>query len=497
MTFPQRYRAADHEPHWQAQWARERVYEYAPNDARPTFAIDTPPPTVSGELTIGHVYSYVQAEALIRFWRMQGYNVYYPFGFDDNGLPTERFVERQRGIRARDAGRAAFIAACLDVSREVEDRFETFWKSLGMSVDWRLRYSTIDPESRRISQWSFLDLYRKGRTYQAQAPNPWCVECQTAIAQAEIDDAERETTFYSLAFSLTDGATLPIATTRPELLPACVAVFVHPDDTRYNALVGQQALVPLSGVRVPILTDSAVDPAKGSGAVMCCTFGDTADVAWWREHQLPLIPLVTRQGTLSDDGGPYAGLTLAEARRAIVDDLRAAGLLLAERATPQTIRIHERCKTPLEILETSQWFIRVLDARDELLAAGQRIDWRPEYMRTRYEHWVANLQWDWSISRQRFYGVPFPLWHCNACGNVILADEAQLPVDPTVDTPPRACSCGSPDLRPERDVMDTWATSSCTPLIALLRITALDEQQEHEQPIAEQIARLGQQRLPM
>jgi valyl-tRNA synthetase len=489
MGFPQRYDAAEAERRWQTTWARERIYEFAPDDPRPIFAIDTPPPTVSGEIHIGHVYSYVQAEAMARFWRMQGYNVYYPFGFDDNGLPTERFVERRLGARARDLGRPAFIAACLEVSREVEDRFEEFWKSLGMSVDWRFRYSTIDPDARRISQWSFIDLYRKGRVYRAQAPNPWCVECQTAIAQAEMDDAERETVFYTLAFEIADQGSrtndqrpdeietkpsfvvrrssfVEIATTRPELLPACVAVFVHPEDKRFAHLIGQEAITPLFGRRVPILADAAVDPQKGSGAVMCCTFGDTTDVAWWQAHKLPLIALVTRQGRLSDDGGAYAGLTLRQAREQMVADLRAASLLLGERPTEQTVRVHERCGTPLEILETSQWFISVLDAKDALLAAGRKIAWRPAHMQARYEHWVANLSWDWCISRQRFYGVPFPVWHCDSCGAMILADEAQLPIDPTIDAPPWSCDCGNADLRPDTDVMDTWATSSVSPQIA-------------------------------
>jgi valyl-tRNA synthetase len=486
MGFPQRYDAAEAERRWQDTWARARIYEFDPADPRPAFAIDTPPPTVSGKIHIGHVYSYVQAEAMARFWRMQGHNVYYPFGFDDNGLPTERFVEQLRGIRARDLGRPEFIAACLEVSQEFEDRFETFWKSLGMSVDWRLRYSTIDPAARRISQWSFIDLYRKGLVYRAQAPNPWCVECQTAIAQAEIDDAERATTFYTLAFALADArpktiddsasnlssivhrpsSLLKIATTRPELLPACVAIFVHPDDERFRHLAGHEAIVPLFGRHVPILADTTVDPQKGTGAVMCCTFGDTADVAWWRTHSLPLIPLLNRQGRLSTDGGPYAGLSLAEAKARIIADLRAGDLLLGERAAEQSIRIHERCKTPLEILETQQWFIRVLDAKQELLEAGRKIAWHPAYMHARYEHWVANLSWDWSISRQRFYGVPFPLWHCDQCGAVILADQAQLPVDPTAQAAPRACECGNTGLRPEQDVMDTWATSSVSPQIA-------------------------------
>jgi valyl-tRNA synthetase len=481
MSLSPRYERAQRERHWQEQWARERIYEFAPDDTRPTFAIDTPPPTVSGELHVGHIYSYVQAEAMARFWRMQGFNVYYPFGFDDNGLPTERFVEKSRGVHARDMGRPAFIAACLEVSREVEDRFETLWTHLGFSVDWRLRYSTIDPKARRISQWSFLDLYRTGRVYRAQAPNPWCVECQTAIAQAEIDDAERTTSFWTLDFGLwieesqeqskiaIPTSKIAIATTRPELLPACVAVFVHPEDERYQALIGREAIVPLVGRKVPILADPGADPQKGTGAVMCCTFGDSADVAWWRAHDLPLIPLVTRQGRLGEPGGAYAGLTLKQARQQIVADLGAAGALTAERQTQQSVRIHERCKTPLEILETSQWYIRVLDAKEELLAAGRAITWRPAHMLARYEHWVQNLSWDWSISRQRFYGVPFPLWHCDACGAVVLADEAQLPVDPAADAPPRACECGNTALRPEEDVMDTWATSSVSPQIAALR----------------------------
>jgi valyl-tRNA synthetase len=479
MGFPQRYDAAQAERRWQETWARAHIYEFVPDDARPIFAIDTPPPTVSGEIHIGHVYSYVQAEAMARFWRMQGYNVYYPFGFDDNGLPTERFVERRRGIRARDLSRPEFIAACLEVSRETEDRFEAFWKGLGMSIDWRFRYSTIDPSARRTSQWSFLDLYRKGLVYRAQAPNPWCVECQTAIAQAEMEDAERTTTFYTLTFQAASRKSqiaeeamidairdLPIATTRPELLPACVAVFVHPEDERFAHLVGWDAITPLFGRRVPILADAAVDPRKGSGAVMCCTFGDTTDVAWWQAHELPLIALVTRQGRLSEDGGPYAGLRLTEARERIVADLRAQGLLSDARETPQSVRVHERCKTPLEILETNQWFIRILDAKQAWLDAGRKIIWHPAHMLARYEHWVENLSWDWCISRQRFYGVPFPLWHCDRCGAVVLADETQLPVDPTAAAPSRACDCGNAELRPETDVMDTWATSSVSPQIA-------------------------------
>jgi valyl-tRNA synthetase len=500
-AFPA-YDPAEAEPRLQAAWSAAGIYRFHPADPRPIFAIDTPPPTVSGAIHIGHVYSYVQAEALIRYKRMRGYNVFYPFGFDDNGLPTERFVERSRSIKARAVGRAAFIQACLETSVEVEARFEQFWQRLGMSVDWSQRYSTIDPNARRTAQWSFLDLHKRGLIYRAQTPNPWCAACGTAVAQAEIDDLERPTTFYTIAFTLaaderptTDDrrpttesrgsgislqpsafslqpsalspqpSALRIATTRPELLPACVALFAHPDDPRYAALIGHEAVVPLSERRVPIYADLAVDPAKGTGLVMCCTFGDATDMDWWRTHQLPLIALVTREGRLSAAGGAYTGLTLAEARTAILADLRAAGLLHAKQDTRQIVRVHERCTTPIEILDTPQWYVRLLDAKAELLAAGRTITWHPAYMQVRYEQWVEGLNADWCISRQRFFGVPFPAWHCAACGTTVLARMDQLPVDPLSAAPPEPCACGG-ELRPDEDVMDTWATSSLSPQIA-------------------------------
>ena len=484
MDFPTRYDAPASERRWQERWVASGLYTFRPDDPRPIFPIDTPPPTVSGQLHMGHVYSYTQAEAMARFWRMRGRNVYYPFGFDDNGLPTERFVERTIGRSARDLGRADFIAACLEISRATEDQFEALWRSLGFSVDWSLRYSTIDDRSRRIAQWSFIDLHRKGRIYRTLAPNPWCPECQTAVAQAEMDDAERDATFYILDFGLpvldcaqsneeatpkiqNPKSTIQIATTRPELLPACVAVFVHPDDARFQHLVGQETQLPLFGRSVPILADAHVDPAKGSGAVMCCTFGDQTDVLWWREHKLPLIPLLRRDGRLGDAGGPYAGLNLKQARARMLADLEAAGALGERRPSRQSVRVHERCQTPLEIIESSQWFVRLLDEKQKLLELGQRIAWHPAHMRARYEHWVQNLGWDWAISRQRYFGIPFPAWHCAQCGATLLADESQLPIDPANALPPGPCpQCGSNDLAPDEDVMDTWMTSSLSPQIA-------------------------------
>jgi valyl-tRNA synthetase len=386
-------------------------------------------------------------------------------GFDDNGLPTERLVEKTRGVRAPEIGRAAFIQQCLEVSEETERDYRALWSRLGLSIDWRYTYRTIDERSRRTAQWSFIDLYLKGLAYRQEAPAIWCPECQTAIAQAELNDLERETTFYTLAFALEDSATLPIATTRPELLPACVAIFAHPDDARYQGMIGQFATTPLFGERVPILADSKADPAKGSGAVMCCTFGDATDVEWWREYDLPLKVIIGRDGRLTEAAGAYAGMTMSEARAAIVSSLEEAGKLLERKTTTQSVRVHERCDTPVEYVVATQWFVRALDFKEPLLEAGERITWRPAHMGTRYGEWVENLRWDWCISRQRYFGVPFPVWYCDSCGETILAGETELPLDPTERQPSAPCVCGGTSFTPERDVMDTWATSSLSPQI--------------------------------
>jgi valyl-tRNA synthetase len=396
---------------------------------------------------------------------MNGCDVFYPMGYDDNGLPTERLVERRLGVTATEVGRRAFIERCLAVSEEEERNYEALWQRLGLSIDWRYTYRTIDEHSRRISQLSFLDLYRDGLAYHRKAPSIWCPECGTAIAQAELGDLERESAFVSLAFRLEDGETLPIATTRPELLPACVAVFVHPDDERFRTLVGRQVTVPLFGQTVPVLEDPGADPEKGTGAVMCCTFGDTADVEWWYTHNLPLEVVIGRDGRLMEAAGAFAGLVTAEARRQIIQALEEHGLLLGQQPIAQSVRVHERCDTPVEYIVTQQWFVRLLDFREELLDAGEKVVWRPAHMKARYRAWVENLHWDWCISRQRYFGVPFPVWYCDACGEVVLADEERLPVDPIDQQPEPPCRCGSTSFSPERDVMDTWATSSLTPQI--------------------------------
>ncbi len=467
MKLPKKYKPAEAEPRWQSHWEESGIYRFDRFPDRPVYSIDTPPPTVSGKIHVGHVFSYVQAEVVARYWRMKGHNVYYPFGFDDNGLPSERLVEKEKGVKATEVGRETFVKMCLELTKHYEVDFIAFWKSLGLSVDWQEDYSTIDPRSQRISQRSFIDLYRKGRIYRKEAPTLWCPECHTAIAQAEIEDAEHDSVFYDVAFSL-GGEDLVISTTRPELLPACVGMFAHPDDARYKKLIGKNATVPIFGHEVPIMRDEKADPEKGTGLVMCCTFGDTTDIAWWQEHGLDTRIVFDDEGRMNELAPGYEGLSLKKARAKIVADLEESGRLRGQRPISHVVNVHERCGTGIEFSVAAQWFIRVLDIKDEILEAGSKVQWCPGFMAVRFRNWVENLAWDWCISRQRYYGVPFPLWVCNACGEVVLADESKLPVDPTVTDPPvDVCpECGG-ELEPERDIMDTWMTSSCTPFINL------------------------------
>ena len=465
-TLEGRYDFRTAEPKLQESWAAAGIYQFDPAVTGPTYTVDTPPPTVSGRIHIGHVYSYTHADVVIRYHRMLGEHVFYPFGFDDNGLPTERFTEQARGIRAQEVGRRAFIEACLELSAQVEDQFERFWKRLGLSVDWRLKYSTIDPRTRRISQAGFIDLFEKDHVYRAETPSLWCPECQTGVAQAEIDDKPGVLTqFTTIPFVTADGRELPIATTRPELLAAAVAVMVNPEDPRYTAFVGQKVRTPLFGQEVPVIADDRAEKDKGTGAVMCCTFGDVTDIYWWRTHSLPLRIVLTRDGHLNELAGKYAGMRIKQARAKILEDLAAAGLVRDQRQIEHTVGVHERCGTDIEYLVASQWFVRVLDRKQLFIDAGRQMRWFPEYMRGRYESWIEGLGWDWNLSRQRYYGVPFPVWFCDRCGRVLMARKEDLPIDPQEVGPPvDACpECGASDFHPETDVMDTWATSSLTP----------------------------------
>lgn len=457
------YDSAQAEKCWQDYWREQGVYAFDPNGSGELYSIDTPPPTVSGALHIGHVFSYTQAEIIARYKRMQGYNVFYPFGFDDNGLPTERLVEKEWGITGSALSREEFNRICMDTVAKYHQDFKDLWQSLGFSTDWSLAYSTISPEVQRISQRSFLDLYRKGIVYRKESPGLWCPGCQTSIAQAELESREKETTFNFLRFSVAKSP-LIIATTRPELLAACVAVMVNPEDSRYREYAGQQAEVPLYGFSVPILTDDAVDQAKGTGVVMVCTFGDQQDVKWWRQHNLPLKQIICSDGRIEGEVQFIGGMPVGRAREEIIRELMARGLLERQELLEHSTAVHERCGRPIEFYSSWQWFISVLSHREEILAAGEEVAWHPQYMKQRFKDWVENLQWDWCISRQRYFGVPFPVWYCDDCGAVVLADEDELPVNP-LSAKTQKCACGSSNLVPEADVMDTWATSSLTPQI--------------------------------
>jgi len=466
------YDPADVEGQWRRRWDDSDVYDYrgdADVDPDTVYSIDTPPPTTSGEIHWGNTYGFVLMDVLARFYRMRGEPTFFPYGHDDNGIASERLAERELDVRRGDLPREEFAERVDEVCREYESRFREYMRRIGLSVDWDYTYRTVDEDVRRVSQLSFLDLYEQGREYREEAPAMWCPDCETAISQVEVEDEERDGHYHDVTFDLTDGdEQLAIATTRPELLPACVAVFVHPDDERSDDLAGRRARVPLFGHEVPVHEDDRVDPEEGSGVVMCCTFGDTTDIEWYRAHDLPLRVAVDESGTMTDLAGEYAGLSTGEAREAIAEDLDTAGHLLDRRPITHTVGVHERsCDAAVEFLVTEQWYVELLDHRERYREAGEALDWYPEKMHTRYEHWVEGLEWDWLISRQRDAGIHFPVWYCEDCDEPILAEKTSLPVDPTETDPPvDACpECGGGEFHPETDVFDTWATSSLTPLI--------------------------------
>ncbi len=456
-------------------WEKERVFHYNPADKRPVFSIDTPPPTVSGEMHIGHACSYSQQDFIARYKRMRGFNVFYPFGTDDNGLPTERLVEKSKNVRARDMARKDFIALCMDFLRVERPRFTQDWKNIGISADFSQSYSTIDNSTRKLSQWSFLDLLKKNRVYRKDAPAMWCPECQTGVAQVEVEDKMMDSTFNDIVFtSGKNNEKIIVATTRPELLPACVALFFSPGDERYTHLRGKKARVPLHDFEVPILEDARVKIDKGTGIVMCCTFGDQTDMEWQKAYNLPIKTIIAENGHMTELGGKYAGMYLKQARKQIIEDLKASQLLVNQKPITHAVNVHDRCGTPIEFVKSKQWFVKYLDLKEDMLAWGKEMEWHPEHMRHRYENWINGLQWDWLISNQRYFGVAFPVWYCKSCNEPILADEKQLPVDPLTDKPlTKACpKCKSTEFIPESDVLNTWFTSSLTPKIATLRFDA-------------------------
>jgi valyl-tRNA synthetase len=488
----QQYDVAATEQKWQAHWLAAGVYAWDPDLPRAaSYIIDTPPPTVSGILHIGHVYSYTQTDLLARFQRMTGKNVFYPIGFDDNGLPTERLVEKRRNIRATDMSRDAFIAICHEEVQDAEADFRALFREIALSVDWNLEYQTISPHSRRVSQLSVLDLFEKDHLYRRPQPTLWDPVDRTALAQAEVTEKESPGTLWQVAFDLEGGGVVEIATTRPELLGACGALLIHPEHPRAVELLGKTVLTPLFRVPVPILADIKADPEKGTGIVMCCTFGDTTDIDWWREHNLPTRVVLGhdgRVGGFDGFGGPdwpsrdivgaqaviaqLQGLKVNAAREKMVALLTEAGRVTGSTAVTRMVPCAERSGAPLEILVTPQWFVRVLDKKQALLDKGAAITWYPDHMRVRYDSWVEGLKWDWCISRQRFFGVPFPFWYSKRPGEegrILSAHPDDLPVDPLVDLP-RGYT--REEVEPDPDVMDTWATSSVSPQLNSWGISA-------------------------
>ena len=515
------------EAKWSAVWEREGTYRFdraAPRER--VFSIDTPPPTVSGSLHVGHVFSYTHTDAIARYRRMRGSEVFYPMGWDDNGLPTERRVQNHYGVRCEPSvpydphfepggwasgqgsdaerepvaiSRPNFVELCLALTETDERAFEELWRMLGLSVDWSTTYTTIGPLARRISQRSFLGLLARGIAYQLEAPTVWDVDFRTAVAQAELEDRERPGAMHRVRFArAVDGgpadAEALIETTRPELIAACVALLAHPDDERHRDLVGGEALTPLFGTRVPVLTHEQVERDKGTGLVMVCTFGDLTDVTWWRELSLPVRAVLGADGRLLDvpwgapgwetdeperaraNYGELVGKTVNQARKRIVELLAASGELVGEpQPVKRAVKFFEKGERPVEIVTSRQWFIRTLEHREQLIARGRQLRWHPPYMRARFEDWVNGLNGDWCVSRQRFFGVPFPIWYPIDQNGATLYDQPiapaldRLPVDPATDVPDgyRPEQRGQPGgFAGDPDVMDTWATSSLTPQIA-------------------------------
>jgi valyl-tRNA synthetase len=503
------------EAKWTTRWEAEGTYRFdVAASHEPVFSIDTPPPTVSGSLHVGHVFSYTHTDIVARFQRMRGKVVFYPMGWDDNGLPTERRVQNYYGVRCDPSlaydpsfappdkpgkqtisvSRPNFIELCTRLTLEDEKAFEHLWRHLGLSVDWSLTYATIGKPAQRVSQVAFLRLLARRQAYQLEAPTLWDVDFRTAVAQAELEDREQPGAYHRLRFPGDNGSFVDIETTRPELLPACVALVAHPDDVRYRPLFDTSVQTPLFGVPIPVRAHPLADPEKGSGIAMICTFGDLTDVTWWRELSLPVRAVIQANGALrpvtfgsaewpsADPAAAQAaydqlaGLSVSKARARIVELLRADGALIGDpRPITHPVKFYEKGDRPLEIVTSRQWFIRTMDQKEALLARGRELRWHPEYMQHRYENWVNGLTGDWCVSRQRFFGVPFPVWYpiladgTTDFAHPLLPDESRLPIDPSTDVPDgyQASQRNAPGgFAGDPDIMDTWATSSLTPQVA-------------------------------
>ena len=450
---------------WQDKWQREDTYKFIGDGTRPNYIIDTPPPYPTGATHMGHVLNWTYIDIIARFKRMQGYDVLFPQGWDCHGLPTEVKVEETHNIKKGDVPRAKFREMCVDLTRKNIKQMKSQMLSMGFSQDWSREFVTMTPEYMKRTQLSFLKMYEQGLIYRGIHPVNWCPRCETAIAFAEVEYHENETYLNYLEFPVEDSEKgLMIATTRPELLSACVAVVVHPEDERYKEMAGKKVEVPLFGRNVEIITDEEVDPEFGTGAVMICTFGDKTDVLWVNKYNLDIIEALDEKGVMKDVSCKYAGLNTQECKKQIIEDLKNEGYLKKQENVDQNVGLCWRCKTPIEILVKNQWFVAVKDLIPDVRKASDEMKWTPEHMETRLLNWTGSMDWDWCISRQRIFATPVPVWYCSKCGKVHLATPEMLPVDPTRDKPEGKCECGNDEFIGETDVLDTWMDSSISPL---------------------------------
>jgi valyl-tRNA synthetase len=466
QALPKEYNFAEIERKWQRKWEEMGIYRFDWNDkARPTFSVDTPPPYPSGEFHMGNVLNWTYFDMVARYKRMRGFNVLFPQGWDCHGLSIEVQVEKEHKLRKREAPPDQFRKWCEQLVEKYIAMMKEGVVRLGCSVDWTTEYRTMNPDYWRRTQLSFILLHKKGFMYQGTHPVNWCPRCETAIADAEVDYEKREGALHFIRFPLENSKDyLLIATTRPEFIPACVAVTVNPADARFNKYIGKRIVVPIVNRPVAVIPDEGVNPSFGTGVVMICTYGDKEDVKTVLKHKLPVIMLLTENGRINENGGKYVGLSINEARKAIVQDLAVAGLLEKTEKLQQEIGVCDRCKTHVEILERKQWFMKTRILTDSVEKAANEVLWYPEYMKTRLVDWARSLEWDWVISRQRVFATPIPVWYCKNCGEVIVAKEEWVPIDPKLENPRinQCPNCGSSEFIPEPDVFDTWMDSSIT-----------------------------------
>ncbi|MBP7070958.1 MAG: valine--tRNA ligase [Methanothrix sp.] len=448
------------EEKWVESWDSS-IYYFDWQSDKPQYIIDTPPPYPTGNFHIGNALNWCYIDYVARYKRMRGYNVMFPQGWDCHGLPTEVKVEEINHITKNQVPREEFRRLCEKLTEEAIERFHQSMGRLGLSIDWSNEYVTMRPEYYVKTQTSFVRMHDRGQIYRDDHPVNWCPRCGTAIAFAEVEYDSRTTNLNYMRFVSADGE-MQIATSRPELLPACVAVAVHPDDQRYQSFIGKKVRVPLFDYEVPVLADPVVDTAFGTGIVMICTFGDRQDVRWWMEHHLPLRQAIDREGRLTALAGPYAGCSVDQAKERIIRDMQKEGIVFKQEPLEQNVGLCWRCKTPIEILSERQWFVRINP--EEIKKTAEEIEWIPPHMQVRLRNWADSVEWDWCISRQRIFATPIPVWYCRSCGEVLVAKEEWLPLDPNQTRPPIRCRCGSDDFIPEKDVLDTWMDSSISAL---------------------------------